>query len=125
MGEAVFGLRRPNKLADIQLETLRRFAIAVAHNRLRLAEREANELRLFHYSEQEIGEASALASQFRRPRSQGGWINAAFAMLLVAAFLWAKTCLDDSTVALIAVAIVAVPFWAVIAPRKVRPGPAR
>jgi hypothetical protein len=118
IGEMLFGLRRPNKLADLKLETMRRFAIAVAHNRTRLAEWEADELRLFRYSEQEIREASDLAAQFRRPRSSGFWVHAAFAALLVAAFLWARSYLDDDMVAVIAVAIVAVPFWAAVAPRR-------
>ncbi|PXA86912.1 hypothetical protein DMC47_33630 [Nostoc sp. 3335mG] len=118
VGEIVFGLRRPNRLADIRLEALRRFAIATAHNKARLAAWEANELRLLRYSEQEIGEASALAGQFRRPRASGSLTYALFALLLVGAFLWANRYLEDDVIALIAVAIVAIPFWAAVAPRK-------
>lgn len=114
----VFGFQPTNKLADIRLETLRRFAVAVAHGRSKLIDWEMNELRLLRFEEAQIDEAANLAAQFARAPQTGLWMQMLFGLLVVGAFLWARETLGDTMVALITVAAPALPLWALIAPRN-------
>jgi hypothetical protein len=116
-----FGVKSPNKLADIRLETLRRFAVAVAHERTRLIEWERNELRLLRFTEAQIDEAVEVALRFRREHLQGGWIYALFGLLLAASFLAARNAVGDTSLALFLVGLPALAIWAIIAPRHRSP----
>jgi alkylhydroperoxidase family enzyme len=68
IAEMLFGLRRPNKLADLRLEALRRFAVAVARGRTRLAQWEQAELQAYHFTDFQIEEAFEIASRFGNTR---------------------------------------------------------
>jgi len=115
--EFAFGFRSPNKLADVRLEALRRFAIAVAHERQRLIEWERNELRLLRFAESQIEEAASIAAQFRRAGLQGGWIYILFGLFLTGCFEAARSALGDAWLALTLITLAGLPVWAMIAPR--------
>lgn len=115
--EALFGLRRPNRLADVRLEALRRFAVAVANDRRHLADWERVELRTLQFDESQIEEAAALAGKFRKARSSDGWILPAVSLVLTAVFLWMQRYLDDTPVAIIGTLVLAAPFFAAVCPR--------
>jgi len=115
--EALFGLRRPNRLADVRLEALRRFAVAVANGRRHLADWERMELRTLQFDESQIEEAAALAGTLRKVRSSDRWILPAASLLLTAVFLWIQQYLDDTPVAIIGTLVLAAPLFAAICPR--------
>ncbi len=68
----VFGGGRRNALADPQLEGLRRFAVAVAHDKHILAEWERAELIGSGYTHFQLDEAAEIAESFRRAASSRG-----------------------------------------------------
>ncbi len=116
----LFGVRRPNRLADLRLEALRRFAVAVAHGKRHLIDWEKAELRALRFTDVQIGEAAALAEQFRRPVATRGPMYAVLWLLaLCVALVSARQYLDALTIAVLMTGAVAVPLLAFAAPRAI------
>jgi hypothetical protein len=120
MSQAVFGLsRRSNWLADPRLEGLRRFGVAVAHGGSAAVEREEAHLKMLGFSEAQVAGAAALASSFRPRRSSGGMgIYASLSATTVGIFVWIDRYLGDPQVSLIVAMVLALPVWAIAAPRS-------
>ena len=113
-----FGLsRRPNKLADPRLESLRRYAVAVAHDTQESAAREREQLVALGFSDQQILMVAATAVRFRVKPVQGLWSVAALSILIGSAFWGINQYLDDWLIALVLAMVIAVPIMAMTGPR--------
>lgn len=108
-----FGLsRRPNLLADPRLESLRRYAVAVAHDTDRTAAREREQLVALGFSDDQILTATAMASGFRKKPVQGLWSAAVLAILIGGVCWGINQYLEDWLIALVFAMAVTVPVMA-------------
>lgn len=120
MSQAVFGLsHRPNVLADPRLEALRRFGVAIAHGGSTVIEREETQLRALGFSDGQIASAAALASGFRARRSSRAMgMYASLSATTAGIFVWFDRYIGDPQISFILALVLALPVWAVAAPRS-------
>lgn len=120
MSQMVFGLsRRSNWLADPRLEALRRFGVAIAHGGSAVVEREEAQLKALGFSESQVASAAALASGFRSRRSSRSvGMYASLSATTVGIFVWIDRYLGDPQVSLMLALVLALPVWAIAAPRS-------
>jgi len=122
LAQRLFGLRAPNPLADPRLEALRRFAVAVARDRLASSDRQAAQLASHGFTTAQIGRARSIAERFRpAERAQAGHLLLLPTGITVGTVLVAHT-LGDAVISAITVMTIVLPVWAAMAPRRAHGG---
>lgn len=111
-----FGLRTPNKLADPQLEALRRFAVAVAHDGAASIAREREQLRMLGRTEGLIEQVESLALSYRpKPRASTGVTRAlGLATCLAIGTGLLDRFFGDLLVSFMTVSTVSLPVWPLV-----------
>ena len=119
MVQSIFGLSRPNRLADPRLEGLRRFAVTIAHDGSTAIEREEAQLRSLGFSEDQIASATAIAAGFRpRRSSKAVGMYVSLSATTGGIFVWFDRYIGDPQISFILALVLALPVWAIAAPRS-------